>query len=214
MSVVAPASYAQARIWLDERIRFDPGKPQIAIYNMPFLYRLYPGHNLSIKQLHHALQLIVKKHQSLRTSLIFDAEKNLLMQRVIDHKDDDKSMFSMSQSSFYTDEQLNDIMHEEKRNPQLFDLAHGLVFRCHVLYYKEISSNDILSDKDELIFNFHHAMFDFPSMKMFLRDLNQAYTTGQLFYDDNTALRYLDCKYQYFSYIPFITHFESVSFRC
>ncbi|CAF4263235.1 unnamed protein product, partial [Adineta steineri] len=40
----APASFAQARIWLDERIRFDPDNPQIAIYNMPFVYRLQPGH--------------------------------------------------------------------------------------------------------------------------------------------------------------------------
>ena len=37
---LGPASYAQARIWLDERIRFDPDKPSVAIYNMPFLYRL------------------------------------------------------------------------------------------------------------------------------------------------------------------------------
>ncbi|CAF1565594.1 unnamed protein product, partial [Adineta steineri] len=55
----APASFAQARIWLDERIRFDPDKPQIAIYNMPFVYRLQPGHTLSIKQLRHALYLTI-----------------------------------------------------------------------------------------------------------------------------------------------------------
>ncbi|CAF4387234.1 unnamed protein product, partial [Adineta steineri] len=54
-----PASFAQARIWLDERIRFDPDKPQVAIYNMPFVYRLQPGHTLSIKQLHQALHLTV-----------------------------------------------------------------------------------------------------------------------------------------------------------
>ncbi|CAF1542440.1 unnamed protein product, partial [Adineta steineri] len=35
-----PASFAQARIWLDERIRFDPEKPQVAIYNIPIVYRL------------------------------------------------------------------------------------------------------------------------------------------------------------------------------
>ncbi|CAF4454711.1 unnamed protein product, partial [Adineta steineri] len=29
-------------------------------------------------------------------------------------------------------------------------------------------------------------------MNIFLHDLNQAYTTGQLSYDDNTNLRYLD----------------------
>ncbi|CAF1564468.1 unnamed protein product, partial [Adineta steineri] len=58
----APASFAQARVWLDERIRFDSDRPQTAIYNIPFVYRLQPGHTLSIKQLRHALHLTVKKH--------------------------------------------------------------------------------------------------------------------------------------------------------
>jgi hypothetical protein len=107
-------------------------------------------------------------------------------------------LFAFIQSTYETDEQLNIIMHEEKRNPQLFDLAHGLVFRCHIVHYNQISSKDLLSDKDVLIFNFHHALFDFPSMDVFLHDLNQAYTTGQLFIGDNTTLRYLDCKYEYF----------------
>ena len=214
MSVVAPASYAQARIWLDERIRFDPDKPQVAIYNMPFLYRLSSQHTLSIQTLRHALQLIMTKHQSLRTSLVFDAEKNLLMQRVIDLTDNNNQLFAFIESTFEIDEQLIDIMHAEKRNPQLFDLAHGVVFRCHILHYKVFSSNDILSDKDALIFNFHHAMFDFPSMKMFLHDLNQVYTTSQLSNDDNTTLRYLDCKYKYFSYIPFIAHCSCFLLRC
>ena len=214
MSVVAPASYAQARIWLDERIRFDPDKPQIAIYNMPFLYHLYSGHNLSIKQLHHALQLIVNKHQSLRTSLIFDAEKNLLMQQIIDFNDNNNQLFSFIESTYETDEQLIDIMYEEKSNSQIFDVAQGLVFRCHIIYFQQISSNDILSDKDALIFNFHYGMFDFPSMDVFLYDLNQAYTTGQLSYDDNTSLRYLDCKYDYILYLSFITHCSCFLLRC
>ncbi|CAF3842764.1 unnamed protein product, partial [Adineta steineri] len=188
----APASFAQVRIWLDERIRFDPDKPQIAIYNMPFVYRLQSGHSLSIKQLHQALQLTIKKHPSLHTSLIFDAEMNLLIQRAITRKDNCTDMFSFIETTYETDEQLNEILHNEKRNPHLFDLARGLVFRCHIIYYKQISSNDLLSHKDVLIFNFHHAQFDFPSMEVFLRDLNQAYTTGQLLYDDNTGLRYLD----------------------
>ncbi|CAF0983427.1 unnamed protein product [Adineta steineri] len=188
----APASFAQARIWLDERIRFDPDKPQVAIYNMPFVYRLQSGHSLSIKQLHQALQLTIKKHPSLHTSLIFDAEMNLLIQRAITRKDNCTDMFSFIETTYETDEQLNEILHNEKRNPHLFDLARGLVFRCHIIYYKQISSNDLLSHKDVLIFNFHHAQFDFPSMEVFLRDLNQAYTTGQLLYDDNTNPRYLD----------------------
>ncbi|CAF4135213.1 unnamed protein product, partial [Adineta steineri] len=188
----APASFAQARIWLDERIRFDPDKPQIAIYNMPFVYRLQPGHTLSIKQLRHALHLTVNKHLSLHTSLHFDIQKNLLMQRVITHEDKNNNIFSIIETTYETDEQLNEILHDEKRNPQLFDLAQGLVFRCHLVYYTQVSSSHLLSHRDLLIFNFHHALFDFPSMEVFHHDLNQAYITGQLLYDDNTNLRYLD----------------------
>ncbi|CAF1382965.1 unnamed protein product, partial [Adineta steineri] len=190
----APASFAQARIWLDERIRFDPDKPQIAIYNMPFVYRLQSDHTLSIKQLDHALHLTVNKHHSLHTSLYFDIEKNLLMQRVITHEDKNNknNIFSIIETTYETDEQLNELLHDEKRNPHLFDLAQGLVFRCHTIYHKQISSNHLASDKDLLIFNFHHALFDFPSMNIFLRDLNQAYTTDQIITDDNTNLRYLD----------------------
>jgi len=195
---IAPASFAQARIWLDEQIRFSADQLFVAIYNMPFVYQLSPQYTLSIRQLCQALQLIITKHQSLRTSLIFDAEKNLLMQRIIDFNDNNNGLFTFVESIFETDEQLNQIIYDEKRNSELFDLARGLVFRCHVVYYNKIPANDILSDKDIFIFNFHHALFDFPSMDVFLDDLNQAYTTGQLTLDDGTTLRYLDCEYEYF----------------
>ncbi len=160
---------------------------------MPFLCRLYEKHTLSIKHLHHALQLIVTKHLSLRTSLILDTESNRLMQRIIDSNDNTKQLFTFTQSTFDTDEQLIDIMYNEKRNSQLFNLAQGLVFRCHLVHYKQISSNDLLTDKDAIIFNFHHALFDFPSMDVFLHDLDEVYTTGQLTIDDTTLPNYLDC---------------------
>ncbi|CAF1519113.1 unnamed protein product [Adineta steineri] len=121
---------------------------------------------------------------------------NLLMQRVITRKENYTDMFSIIENSYETQKQLNDIIHEENFTPQLFDLAEGLVFRCHLVYYKQISSNNLLSDQDLLIFSFHHALFDFPSMQVFLHDLNQAYTTGQLLYDDSTNLRYIDCKHK------------------
>ncbi|CAF4242595.1 unnamed protein product, partial [Adineta steineri] len=132
----SPASFAQARIWLDERIRFDPQKPQVAIYNMPFVYRLQSNHTLSIKQLHHALHLTVNKHPSLHTSLHFDIQKNQLMQRVITHENknynNNNDMFSIIETTYETDEQLNEILRDEKRNPHLFHLDQGLVFRCHI----------------------------------------------------------------------------------
>ncbi|CAF4326130.1 unnamed protein product, partial [Adineta steineri] len=119
------------------------------------------------------------------------------MQRVITHEDNNNNnnnnnMFSILETTYETDEQLTEIMHDEKRNPHLFDFVQGLVFRCHIIYYKQISSNHLLSHRDLIIFNFHHALFDFPSMNIFLHDLNQAYTSSQLLYDGNTTLRYLD----------------------
>ncbi|CAF3884857.1 unnamed protein product, partial [Adineta steineri] len=114
------------------------------------------------------------------------------MQQIIDFNQNNNALFTFIESNYTTHKQLDHIVHEEKHNPHLFNLSEGLVFRCHLVYYKQISSNHVLSDKDLIIFNFHHAFFDFSSMKIFLHDLNQAYTTGQLLYDDNTNLRYLD----------------------
>jgi len=206
---VAPASDAQARIWLDERIRFHPDQPLVAIYNMPFIYRLSPQHTLSIKRFRQALQVIVTKHQSLRASLIFDNKRNLLMQRAINQDHNKNNLFPITESIYETDEQLTDIMHNEKRNSQLFDLAQGLVFRCHIVYYNEIPSDDLLSDQDIIIFNFHHALFDFPSMDVFLLDLDQAYKTDPLTTNDDISLRYLDCEYEHVLFsiqiIPFVS---------
>jgi hypothetical protein len=120
------------------------------------------------------------------------------MQRIIDSNDSTKQLFTFTQSTFNTNEQLVNIMHDEKRNSQLFNLAEGLVLRCHLVHQKQISSNDLLTDKDVIIFNFHHASFYFPSMNVFLHDLDEAYKTGQLTTDDTTTLRYLDCEYKYF----------------
>ena len=163
---------------------------------MPFLYRLQSQQSLSIKQLQYALQLIVTKHLSIRTALIFNKQNNQLIQHVVDFDSSAKQCFTFIQSIFETDDQLIQLMHDEKRNSHLFDLAEGLVFRCHIVHYQRISSTDTISDKDVIIFNFHHALFDYPSMGIFLNDLNQAYTTGQLLSHDATALRYLDCKFQ------------------
>ncbi|CAF1535009.1 unnamed protein product, partial [Adineta steineri] len=188
----APASFAQALQSYNESIHYTPHISQAPIYNIPFVYSLDSHHTLSAQHLRHALQLIVTKHQTLRTSLIFHTEIDQLLQQIVDTNENSRQLFTFIESTYETQQQLNHILHEEKYNHQLFDLAQGLVFRCHLVYYKQISTNHLLSHKDLLIFNFHHALFDFPSMNIFLHDLNQAYTTGQLLYDDNTNLRYLD----------------------
>jgi NRPS condensation-like uncharacterized protein len=167
-----------------------------------------------MKQLRRALQLIVTKHPSLRTSLIFDTENNQLTQRIIDSNDDDEQLFTLIESIFENDEQLNEIILNEKHNSQLFNLTKGLVFRCHIVHYNQISSNDLLTNKDIIIFNFHHALFDLPSMNIFIRDLDQIYSTGQLLTNDDSVVRYLDCKFECFLVsIQIISRFLAI-FRC
>ncbi|CAF0805490.1 unnamed protein product [Adineta ricciae] len=189
----APASYAQSRIWLDEQIRFDSKTSQVAIYNMPFLHRISSNGFLLASRLHQAIQLVIRKHQALRTALYFDTEKNTLIQHVkelnnINHDE----LFTFVESTFETNEDLLKIMHNERGNPNYFNLSKGIVCRCHIVYYKEICRNGMISDKDAIIFNFHHALFDFPSMNIFHRDLDQAYTNGHLENDQSTTLRYID----------------------
>jgi Condensation domain len=194
---LASASYAQIRVWFDQQIRSDSQTLLPAIYNMPFLYRPSPHHTLSIHKLRHALYLLLDKHLSLRTALIFDKQNNQLIQRIIplDDDDDNSQLLSVVQTTFHSDEQLIHIIHNETSDSQLFDLAEGIAFRCHLLHYQAIPTNDLLTHHDLIIFNFHHALFDTPSMDIFLADLNEAYRTGQLSSDHKGSLRYLDCKY-------------------
>ncbi|CAF4062769.1 unnamed protein product, partial [Adineta steineri] len=192
-SEIKPASYAQHQIWLDEERRLHLDGPQSTTYNMVFCYRLSANHTLSVQQLRYALDLVVDKHQSLRTALIFDTTKNILTQRIVDQLNHKNNRLFIVESIYETDEQLDEIIHNETHNPHVFDVAQGLVFRLHLVRYKQVSTNDLISDSDILIFNFHHVSFDCPSIKIFLHDLHQAYTTSQLLNNDSTnGLRYLD----------------------
>ena len=172
---------------------------------MPFVYRLTTAHTLSPQHLRHALQLIIRRHQALRTSILLDTENDLFVQHIMSEEHDQNNTFSFVESTYETDEQLKDILHDEQTNCHHFDLSRGVVFRFHIVYHRQKPSSDILSMNDVLIFNFHHAIFDLASMDIFLDDLNQAYTTGQLADDDRPALRYLDCKYKH-SYVVQLVH--------
>ena len=112
----------------------------------------------------------------------------------MDSDGNEKESFKFTESTFDSDEQLTHIMHGEKDNSQLFNLAEGLVFRCHLVHHKQTSTDDLLTEKDAIIFNFHHASFDLSSMSVFLHDLDHAYATSELIFNDATTLRYLDCE--------------------
>ncbi len=158
---------------------------------MAFVYRIESG-TLSILRLRHALQLVVMKHQALRTAFHFDSNKQQLMQRIIKPTENEE-LFTFVDSEFETsNELLSAIMDDEQGNSLHFDLARGLVCRLHVI--RQGSNSNSLRTGDIIIFNFHHAIFDFHSMAVFQRDLSRAYETGHLELNNERELRYLDCK--------------------
>ena len=72
--VVARASFAQERIFLDEQIRFV-SKNINNVYVIPFLYRLSSMNNhVSINGLCRAFQSLITKHNILRTALFLDTK--------------------------------------------------------------------------------------------------------------------------------------------
>ncbi|CAF4450802.1 unnamed protein product, partial [Adineta steineri] len=69
--VLARASFAQERIYLDEQIRFSSNKTTMNnMYVIPLLYRISSmKDDVSITRLHHAFQSVITKHNILRTAL-------------------------------------------------------------------------------------------------------------------------------------------------
>ena len=136
----ARASFAQVHLCCDGQTLFNTDTQHVAIHNMPFLYRLHSDETLSSTRLRQALQQVAMKHESLHTSLVFNEENNIFIQRIIDLADNNNNLFEFNESTFETDEQFNNIIQKETENSQYFDLSQGLVCRCHIVYYKQISS--------------------------------------------------------------------------
>ncbi|CAF4782344.1 unnamed protein product, partial [Rotaria sp. Silwood2] len=128
----APASLAQERIYLDQHIRFSSGKDyqySIGAYNELTVLKIVTG-TISMLRLRTAIQWVLTKHLTLRTSLDFNSDKSMLLQRITQiHQTFD---FVPSQT-FENDNHLHELLRQINENPNLFDLASGHVFHCQLL---------------------------------------------------------------------------------
>ena len=183
------ASFAQERLWMDEKVRFNQsGSNQISVYNELLVYQLSTKTTFPIYRLRHALQLIVAKHAILRTVLIYDQDK--FTQKILPMSDD---RYHFEATYVIDDNHLKQILYNEKTNRALFDLEQGLVFRCHVLRCSSNNENDNhLKQDDMILFNFHHIAIDGNSISIFIDDLRQAIIQEELLYNDNENISYLD----------------------
>ncbi len=150
-----PLSFAQERIWLHHQL-----VPGSVVYNRPTNIRLRGL--LQIESLRHALEDIVARHESLRTTVrtarglpvLYTRSHDALELPVVDLAGD-----SSPESS------LLRLTTEEAVHP--FDLEQGPLWRCRLV---RISREDHL-----LILTFHHFTFDAWSQTVLLDELARTY---------------------------------------
>ncbi|UJR38878.1 hypothetical protein I4U23_031546 [Adineta vaga] len=184
------ASFAQTRIYLDEHVRFAEQKTisKTAVYHMPFAFDINEGSSVSLSRLRRSLGSVLNKHASLRTRVTLDEnETGIVRQKVLD-------LFELPilvSLQINNEQYLEEILHDEMTNSDIFNIEQGHVFRCHIVRRNSIKSyEDDLLPGDIVIFNFHHISFDGVSLYVFLQDLQRAYTTDSEL--EFTSLQYID----------------------
>ncbi|CAF4126359.1 unnamed protein product [Adineta steineri] len=199
--IVARASFAQERIYLDEQIRFSSTDDNTNMYVIPLFYRVSSvNDHISISRLHHAFQSIIRKHQILRTALYVDTNGTII-QHCLDTNaiinDKKSSRFSIV-NLFDEEHEQNEIVKKILNQPDLFDLSVGHVINCHILRPHQSNhlfthnNDDLLIKDDVILFTIHHAMFDGASVSIFIRDLSLAYQSNALLPVDDNSLQYID----------------------
>ncbi|CAF3887584.1 unnamed protein product [Rotaria sp. Silwood1] len=168
-----PASFAQTRLYLDERLRFGTSKNSIATYHIPLVYEIIQT-SISLKRLEQALMTIIHKHKILRTRLLFDENLGELQQEILDEI---SPIIIVTEVD--NEKDVEKILYDEETNPNLFNLNEGKVFRCHVLRRSTSMDQNLLLISDIIIFNFHHIAFDGASIDIFFEDLQIAYSTDK-----------------------------------
>lgn len=171
---------------MDEQVRFNESvKKQTSIYNETLIYKLNSTTPLSIDHFCQALKLIITKHTVLRTALIYEQDK--LIQKVLPLS---INSYDFQRTYITNDADLKKILYNEETNSSLFNLEQGRVFRCHIVHYS--SDTNQLKQNDIIIFNFHHIAIDGSSIPIFIRDLRQALATGELIFNNELNITYLD----------------------
>jgi amino acid adenylation domain-containing protein len=152
-----PLSHSQKRLWILDKMQ----SVQLA-YNMPGAFRLED--RLDREALEYAVEQLVKRHESLRTTFVEIDEEP----RQIIHKSDEwafKVKFTDLSSSEHPENQAERLANTETRI--VFDLEKGPLFRVNVLQ---------ISEKQHLIlFTIHHIISDGWSMGILIKETLQLY---------------------------------------
>ncbi|PSR79071.1 putative hybrid NRPS/PKS enzyme [Coniella lustricola] len=155
-----PISFQQARFWYLEKLIEDP-----TTFNVSFYWRITGS--IRIGALERAVQMVVKRHESLRTVFLTEAEEDgsesgSTQQAVLGR---DSSLVRLEHKKI---EKLQDVQAEYNAMKVIpFDLASGRLLRMILL--------TLSPTQHFLLFNYHHILLDGVSFQNFMLDLDKAY---------------------------------------
>jgi amino acid adenylation domain-containing protein/FkbM family methyltransferase len=149
-----PLSFAQERLWFINQL-----EPDSAGYNAPGAVTIQG--ELDIDQLEQAFNLIIARHENLRT--VFPSQEGLAHQQILDRVDFKLERIDLSH---YTDKSARDneamrLCRSDAATP--FDLAGGPLIRGKVI--------KLAVDEHTLMLNMHHIISDGWSMGVLIKEL-------------------------------------------
>ncbi|MBM7584496.1 tyrocidine synthetase-3 [Bacillus pakistanensis] len=154
---VFPASYAQQSQWF-----FHEMAPESPLYNLPYLIRMQG--TLDRNALEKSLQVIVDRHESLRTS--FRMEQNQLVQMIAPERSITLSFSPIDLSSDIDQESWVQAWAVEEAC-RVFDLQNDPLLRGHLLQVSE--------DEHFLVITMHHSITDGWSLAIFIKEWLELY---------------------------------------
>ena len=159
-----PLSYSQERVWFFEQL--EPGS---ARYNAPIAVTI--GTELDVDQLDRAFNLIIARHENLRT--MFPSQNGQARQAILDRLDFKLERIDLSQHrKEERDRKAKEICQTDVTMP--FDLARGPLIRGKVI---KLAENEHI-----LMLNMHHIITDGWSLGVLLKELGtivEAYREGR-----------------------------------
>ena len=170
-----PMSLAQKRQWFT--YMYAPESP---LYVNAFSL-LFNG-KLNVEILKSTLNIIVERHEGLRTNFNIDSESNL-WQIIKEPYLINLSIIDLSPLSIQEQEKEINKLREEESN-KIFLLEEDKMLRCKLIRISE--------EKNELLFSIHHIVSDGWSAGVFVRDLQALYVAKA----NNLKLELLELAFQ------------------
>ncbi|CAF1369681.1 unnamed protein product, partial [Adineta steineri] len=193
------ASFAQERIWLDEKIHHDPFiSPAMHNFVLPLVVK---HGSMSIERIRSAVVAVLEQHDILRTAIYFDENRNMLVQAVQSVDNKDAYSFEITANDIQSLDEVADLLKNESVK-HFAELEQGLVVRCHLVKVGSDDDMDKLHPQDLVIFIFHGVAFDYNSVSPFLAAFTKAYDQIEL---DVEKLQYISFslyEHQQFINIP------------